>query len=405
MKIELTLYNAELNIEHSDSRDTVTGELVLSHPVLDLIPSEDIQKEQYEILIHNVMKGDSGRHPYLSLERLRHYLYRVTFDSLPEDNGGNGPVGGGCSSYVADGKLYTNLDWGYDNTAEFIVRTRDFEGISFVGGLDDGRMNDSLIAQLPYRVRDGINNYGIKVSTHVLFNDWAWTGCGEKSINLTRLPFLILSRVKSMATIAQDLAGVLDNVFAPDGLLAMDYLIQFIVTDGITTYALLPPTSEGESYVVQDITAYPKITNFRWAGGDTVQRVDLQTRPTGVERYNMMPCSLEDLRFTKCYEAPDRLSEFIGLRETTKDSTDGQLEAIYEDARELYLDRERDGKTWQTMHSVVYGSNRMEALWIQEKWIDNIVPQSFNPKDIPGYSEDGARTLVCVDGILQWVSL
>ncbi|MBP9998692.1 MAG: hypothetical protein KBS67_05555, partial [Bacteroidales bacterium] len=26
-------------------------------------------------------------HPYISLERLRKYLYRVTFDTLPEDNG------------------------------------------------------------------------------------------------------------------------------------------------------------------------------------------------------------------------------------------------------------------------------------------------------------------------------
>lgn len=383
MKIELTIQNAELSINSN----------------------EDVKSEYYEILIHNVMKGDPGKHPYLSLERLRSYLYRVTFDSLPEDNGGTSPVAGGCSSYVANGKLYTNLDWGYDNTAEFIVRTRDFEGVSFVGGLNDGRMNDSLITQLPYRVRDGINNYGIKVSTHVLFNDWAWTGCGEKSINLTRLPFLVLTRVKSMATIAQDLAGVLDNVFAPDGLLAMDYLIQFIVTDGTTTYALLPPTSEGLPYVLQDITAYPKITNFRWKGGNTVERTELQRRPTGVERYNLMPCPLENLRFTKCYENPTRLSEFIGLRETTKDSTDAELEAIYEDARAIYLERERDGQTWQTMHSVVYGSKGIEGLWIQENWNDNIVASFIDPRNIPGYSEEETLTLMCVNGVLQWVAL
>ena len=33
--------------------------------------------------------GDVKTHPYLSLERLRKYLYRVTFDTLPENDGGN----------------------------------------------------------------------------------------------------------------------------------------------------------------------------------------------------------------------------------------------------------------------------------------------------------------------------
>lgn len=320
--------------------------------------------------------GLESRHPYISLERKGKYLYEVTFDRLPEDNGGESPVGGGCSSYVDEkGKLRTNLDWGYANTAIFRVITSGFEGMSFIGGLDDGQMDDALIAQLPYRMRDGVNNYGIKVATHILFNDWGWTGCGSKSISLTRLPYLILSRVKSMATIAQDLDGILGNLYAPDGLQALDYLLQIIVTDGTTTYALIPPTSEGESYELVNATAYPKMANFRYVARAEVSRydMDLQTRPTGIERFNMMPCPLEDLRFTKAYEAPTRLSEFIGLRGTTKDSTDAELESIYEAARAEYLRRERDGKTWQTMESAVYG-DRLDALYIQEDWSENLIP-------------------------------
>lgn len=336
----------------------------------------DLPKINHIILIGDKTLDELGieaKHPYLSLERLCPYLYKVTFDSLPQDNGGDNPVIGGCSSYVANGKLYRNLDWGYDNTAEFRVITKDFEGMSFITGLNDGAL-DERVAQLPYRVCDGVNNYGIKVSTHVLFNDWSWTGTGDKSINITRLPFLVLSRVKSMATLAQDLNGVLDNLYAPEGLLSMGYLIQFVVTDGQTTYAIIPPTSEGESYEVMDITECPKLTNFRPVGRETVSRTDadMQDRPTGVERYNMMPCPLEDLRFTLAYEEPDRLSEFIGLRGTDKDSTDAQLEAIYDDARALYLSRERDGQTWQTMHSVVYG-NKMETLYVQEDFSDNLI--------------------------------
>lgn len=324
--------------------------------------------------LESEMTEAAPSHPYISLERLRHYLYRVTFDSLPEDNGGNSPIQGACSSYVAAGKLYRNFDWNFDNAATFIVRTRDFEGLSTISGLNDGEMADGLIAQLPYRVVDGQNNSGIMVSTHVLYNDWQWTGCGGKSINLTRLPFLVLTKVKSMASIATDLADVLGNLYAPQGLADLEYLLQILVTDGTTTYVLMPPTSEGESYVLQDATANPKLTNFRWVNRATVNRsdADLQARPTGIERWNAMPCEMEDLRFTKCYEAATRLSEFIGLRGTTKDSTDAELTDIYNDARTIYLDRERDGLTWQTMHSVVYGK-KMEHLFIQENWDDDCV--------------------------------
>lgn len=317
-------------------------------------------------------------HPYISLERLRHYLFRVTFDSIPEDNGTASPVFGGCSAYIREGNLYRNLDFKYDNAASFIVRTKDFEGMSFLTGLNDGTLEDNLIAQLPYRIVDGRNNNGIMVSTHILFNDWNYTGAGNRSISLTRLPFEVLTRVKSMATIVNDLAGVLGNLNA-EGM--GDYLIQMLITDGTTTFALIPPETEGQSYVLVDATENPKMTNFRWVAESQVDRVNLQDRPTGVERFNLMPCELSDLRFTKAYEQPVWLSEFIGIRGTDKYSTDAELEAIYTDARAEYLVRQRDGKTWQTMHSVVYGG-RMKSLYIQENWEDNIFSDGVTSEDL-----------------------
>lgn len=339
---------------------------------VDKVPGKGLSSNDFTDELKEKLEAVSDKHPYISLERLRRYLYRVTFDSLPEDNGSGAPVIGGCSSYVKDGKLYRNLDYNYDNAASFIVRAKDFEGMSFITGLNDSALNDELIAQLPYRIVDGRNNYGIKVSAHVLFNDWDWVGCGNKSINLTRLPFLVLSKVRSMSTLAQDLAGVLENLYASVGLLNTGYLIQVLVTDGTTTSVIMPPTEEGLPYEIADITSNPKLANFRWVNRTQVDRqdMDLQKRPTGVERFNAMPCSLRSLRFTKAYEEPVRLSEFIGLRGTTKDSTDSELLPIYTAARALYLDRKRDGQTWHTMHSVVY-SGRMESLFIQEDWSDN----------------------------------
>ncbi len=315
--------------------------------------------------------SDTG-HSFLSLERLRNYLYRITFDRLPEDNGNNAVSFGGCSAFVSDGRLFRNLDFKYDEAASFIVRTRDYEGMAFITGLNDGELFDELIEQLPYRVVDGRNNAGIMVSTHILYNDWDWYGTGSRTVPITRLPFYALTRIKSMATIEQDMAGILDNLsYVPE---MGEYLLQVLVTDGTTTYAILPPTTAGEPFVLQNITANPKLTNFRWVSSPTVTKAELQNRPTGVERFNLMPCALQDLQFTKAYQTPDWLSEFIGINGTTKASPDAELMAIYNKAHALYIDRKRDGQTWQTVHSVVYGTG-MESLYIQEDWANDCVKQ------------------------------
>lgn len=77
---------------------------------------------------------------------------------------------------------------------------------------------------------------------------------------------------------------------------------------------------------------------------------------------------LEDLRFTKCYEEPTRLSEFIGIDHTTKDSTDEELLVIYNKAHAAYQIRTRDGVLWQTVHSIIFGKDGIEHLWCQENW-------------------------------------
>ncbi len=379
--------------------ETVTGTLVASEDIKDntyYVPSPTAKNKDRFVEYNVVLKDDVydwerlgheitlKERPYISLERLREYLYRVTFDSVPQDNGGSGFVAGACSSYVKDGKLYRNLDFKYDNAASFIVRTKDFEGMSFTTGLNDGELDADLVGQLPYHVVDGINKYGIKVSTHILFNDWQYTGAGAKAVDLTRLPYLVLTNVKSMETLETDLAGVLGNLKVPASM--GEYLIQVLVTDGEATNVILPPNEDGDPYDIRDISGNARLTNFRWIDRETVERSDssLQTRPTGIERFNAMPCALEDLRFTKAYESPDRLSEFIGINGTTKDSTDEELEAVYELARAKYLTRSRNGETWQTMHSVVYG-DKMEELYIQEDWSDNI---------LAGVSASGDDTIV-----------
>lgn len=314
-----------------------------------------------------------------SIERLNRYLFKVTYDELPEpDFTDDGAVFGACSSYISGGKLYRNLDWNYDESPEYIVVTDRFTGMAFGTDLD----------ALPYRVNDGVNEDGIMVTCHVLFDDWEFTGSGRKDIPMTRIPFLILNELHSIDDI-DEVQDYLDNLASIAGA---DYILHFMVSDGTTTY-YIGPSNNG--YTIKDATSNPKLANFNWVSRDTVSRSDsdLQKRPTGLERFNAMPCDLEDIHYTLIYESPDFLSDFIGIDGTTKDSTDEELTEIYEKAHALYLERKRDGKTWQTMHSAIYSPNGLESLYIQENYKQDYIsalPIVTN--------EDNGKVLMVVDG-------
>lgn len=333
----------------------------------------------------------------VSLVRKAAYHYDASFSEIPPDRNIDF-VPGACSSYVLDGKLYRNLDWDYSEQASFHIICSGFEGMAFLDGLTENHLDSSLIGQLPYHICDGVNDEGIMCAAHILYNDWDWHGV-EGGIPLTKLPYLILTNVKSMATIETDLAEVIPDLCDTPALDAAEYLMQFIVTDGTTTYAILPPTN-GQLYQIVDISENPKLTNFRWVEDEIVDREDLQERPTGVERWNMMPDDLEDLRFTLAYESPDRLSEFIGIDGTTSASTDEELEAIYDIAHALYLNRTRNGETWQTMYSAVYSQEGLESLYVQENYSRNYAPIHAPELEekIVSITENGTTTITPTDG-------
>ena len=313
--------------------------------------------------------GGATEKPYLSLNRLGDYLYEVTFDSIPEYVPSNEVLNFGCSSFVRDGKLFRNLDWYYSELAEFKVKFKDVEGIAFIDGLNDGELTDKddIIAQLPYHLVDGRNSKGLMVSTHVLNNDFNFDGSGEKNISCTLLPYYILTTMSDINVLSSEVSNLLANIKVSE-----DLLIQVLVTDGVVT-KLFTPTEEGYEYI--SISSNPKVTNFKWVNRALVNRddEDIQLHPTGIERWNEIndEVELSDLRFTKCYEEPNRLSEFIGLRNTDKYSNDEELEAIYETAHQMYLERTRDGSLWQTVHSIIYTPVEMDALFVQENYDKN----------------------------------
>ena len=331
----------------------------------------NIEETNQQIDVDIMDKGYSKEPPYLSLRKLGGYIYEVTFDKLPKYIPSKSFSSFGCTSYVKNNKLYRNLDWNYSNTAEFKIIFKDIEGMSFIDGLNDCDVlgKGSVISQLPYRICDGVNGSGIMVSTHVLFNDFNYYGNGNKNIPITMLPFTVLTTMTKVDELSEEVENLLANVEITTGMQEQELLIQVLVTDGTKTM-LFTPTDDGYEYI--DISSNPKLTNFKWVDRKIVSRTDsdIQLRPTGIERWNMVEenITLEDLRFTVTYEDSGRLSEFIGLMHTTKNSTDEELMRIYNAAHGAYSRRTRDGETWQTMHSVIYSRNGIEDLNVQENY-------------------------------------
>lgn len=380
--------NIEAGIPGRDGEDAKIN----GHNAVEIVAGENVEIHQEgNVLTIGATGGGGGAKPYKSIRRLGEYLYEMTFAQLPQYVPSNTAPVAGCTSFVRDGRLYRNLDWMYDETPSFIVRTKDFEGMAFNSAVNDSSMSDTALGQLPYMVVDGVNRYGIMGSVHVLYNDFDWHGNG--SIPLTKALYEILTRVTSMQSIQAELSPVIGDLATTPALDEAEYLLQFVITDGVTTY-LLTPTSSG--YELVNITANPKLTNFKWVADAEVERdaANMQLRPTGVERWNLIgeDTELSDLRFTKCYESADRLSEFVGIDDTTKDSTDAELTTVYNLAHTAYSTRTRNGQLWQTMHSVVYGENGMEHLWCQEKWDKDYVAQGGGGGEFEQVNSDWEAT-------------
>lgn len=339
----------------------------------------EIQEKNEELdIIIGENNNMNNNFPYISLRRLGEYIYEITFDKLPIYIPSDSFSAFGCSSFVRDGKLHRQLDWYYGKTAEFKINFNDVEGISFITGLNDGELIErkTLLSQLPYRICDGRNKHGIMVSTHVLFNDFNYYGSGNKTEDLTLLPFTILTTMSDINILSDEVNNLINNIKLNKSMREQDLLIQVLVTDGVTT-KLFTPTENGYEYI--DITSNPKVTNFNWVNRQNISRTDndIQLRPTGIERWNLIDndVSLEDLRFTLAYENSDRLSEFIGIDETTKYSSDEELIKIYNKAHASYLNRERNNKLWQSMHSIIYSKFKIESLFVQENYNKNYVKE------------------------------
>lgn len=368
---------------------------------------------------YGVLHAFPASNAYSRLSIIRPYLYEVWYDKLDYDaayawfNTKRPPASvGACSSFRIGNTFARNFDWLYDHEAEFVVHTRCKDGRFATTGvasalhdmLDDvarDRVRSSLFTFVPFTIVDGFNEVGVYVSTNVVpdekGNNNLITPTGESltTICAAMLPRFILDHFDS-AQSAVDWLQEHATIFPSKTLLAQGYHQHFIVADaektlvfefingamvvmdapgttvkGITNFHVHGVTfnADGKVYTPADAPAHlPSVENGITPHGSGLERWNIMAGFTGTDARDL----LDELRYTRAYPtatdaaSPAWLTEFVAGNRTV-DSPAADYDHVLAVAGDLYTNRRRDGKIWQTVHASVYDmDNKLLHLQVQE---------------------------------------
>lgn len=378
-------------------------------------------------------KGEPGTSDYtdvIPISEIEDYLFEANylnidydnakayFESM-EDNIFFNHAAGACSS-VRNGNYYgRKLDWFYNNQPEFIVRVPAVNGryasIGIAGAIrgitnDFAKTHtqDALYKLIPFHTQDGINEYGLVVSTNVVpldkdENDSIPTENLIDTVNGIMLVRYILDHFKT-AFDAVDFIRKHVSVWFSKSLHAQGYEQHYMLADSEHTYSLEFVNNEA---VYKEISPIPYMTNFYLDGvifnddgkvytPETLQNgsPEVNNRITehgsGLERWNYivdnysssetisgMRALMNGLNYTKAYitapivSDPYWYTEFVNGPLHCGSSVEDFSSAV-QTAGEYYRTRSRDsGLTWQSVHSVIYDiRNRSLYVIAQENGIE-----------------------------------
>ena len=350
-------------------------------------------------------KGESGDAPSLRVEKLAPFLYKIdSRDYNAHDaevfvrkyfaEAGEAQAASG-SSIAKDGRFGHNYDSAYDQTAEFVVRTPAKNGrhaslaISVIPGVltpdgidvsEEDALTKEAYAVLPYFAVDGMNDHGVTVAIHS-HDDAESLGTPPDDTYMCSAFVVryLLDYANSAAHAVELLAGL--NLWEPAGHHSGDILLIY---DGRQAYyADLHGNHE-------EIGHEAVLTNFRAIGWDgTMETLNAHAR--GLERYDIlqdaydgivkdddMIDALKDVRITGMYDQngmdPFWYSDYngdwseLGYGDLTIHSAHEDYTAAVEYSRDQFENRQRDGKTMQTVHSVVYDIDKQTmSIMVQEE--------------------------------------
>lgn len=344
-------------------------------------------------------------YPFTGMRRVDPYLFEVWYDSLDYDGAyayfleQKEPIMGACSG-VRKGKWFgRNLDWTYDQNAEFVVHIPRIEGryasVGVVGGFAAlteafvrSSANSDLYKVLPFQMYDGRNEHGLTVSINVVPTDYGENESiptGESQVTISsRMVIRYLLDHFATAYEAGKFMQEHMTIYFPKTLHDMHYETHWMIADKQKTY--LVEIIENQ-VVLTDISERAYMTNFHQSfftpnsdgtvmtpeTGDAVLQNGVTEHAAGLERFNLiaenyggiqsledMAALLEKLRYTRAYSTsknpanPIWYSEFVD-GDLKVNSPITEFADIYDLAGIAYAGRSRDtGYTWQTVHSSIY---------------------------------------------------
>lgn len=338
-----------------------------------------------------------------------------------------------CSSFFKDGLVGRNLDWYYDNSYSFVVRTynkySDIHTIGVAGGLnitpeDLPNLPKDIIDIIPFYLQDGINQYSLYCSMNVVPTDYGTTYSDDPDAICTlMIPRYVLDHFTSASEATEALKSM--KFYSPKTLNNQGYELHFFIADAAESYVVEVINNEVK------VISSNKLTNFFLYGVDYLPSGKVYTpedvlnhnfpsthgitfRGSGLERYNLMvdelpkvnskdtaKLLLNKLRFTNTYKSdtnPIWYSEFVNVRPgITVDTppTDTDLKEVLLNAQNLFINRERDSKLWQTVHSSVYDLNNLTLnISVQEEDLSynfNLIDVGMN---ISFYKPEGSSVYI-----------
>lgn len=356
--------------------------------------------------------------PYNVLNYIKNYFYEIEYENLDYEYAykyfkEKQPIINNFCSSVRNGNWYgRNLDWTYDENAEFLVRTPNsknrYASIGFASAIN-GLTNEivksksysDLYKIVPFMLADGINEHGVVANTNVVPLD---KGITTKTIpkiseEIEICSLMLVRYILDHFLSAKQAVEYIENhvsVYMPTTLLNMNYETHLMVADENETYLI--EFIGNETAITQ--MDKPYMTNFYLndvsfnedgkvytpvdvESGHSASENNISDYGSGLERYNIIVENYEnansktgmrelmnELKYTNAYRNSDWYTEFVGNRLTVNNEVD-DFEDIIERAAIAFQNRIRNGKTWQTIHSSVYDiANRKVSVIVQEDGIE-----------------------------------
>lgn len=350
----------------------------------------------------NIIGAEGSKEKY-GIKNLAPYFYTINYSDYDYEKANEyfekykPKIPAACSA-VSNGNYFgRDYDWTYDDTVEFVIRTPATDSRHEVLGIAAGThgMNPEFIESgydsefydiVPFLLLDGINDAGLICEVNVVSADKGrTTGTNEDGEDMFAM--MIPRYVLDYASSVDEAISLLreKNIYAANNSGASDEF-HFMLADSEKTVVVEFVDNE-LSIVDEFVDGKPIMTNFHLTDYDGTFG-SLTDYAMGIERYAIlkngydesssekgMMALMKTVWYTGTYSAsedPLWFSEFSGnyggkwgnLKKDTPHEDYMPL-ILYE--RNIYEHRQRDGKTWHTVHTSVYNREQMSLSVVPQE--------------------------------------